>query len=180
MKRKGFSLLLGVAMIFFVAAMPVFPQQAPRMQGAAGQRASALLARQANPLVRLRNALQKAGAPELTTGEMAQIRTLVMNFRTANNLNTPVGALQSARREFNNAILSGNLTAAADQAAAIVNGQRDNAIARMTAQAGFAAAIIDLLRENGQAEPLLNQIGGDGLVRLTMSLASGPLRERVR
>ena len=176
MKMNRFNLLLSVVVVFSLAVLPALAQQAPAAAGGPGQRVLAPLAPQPYPLARLRNALQQAGAPALTTDEETQIKTLVTNFRTANKPEAPSTALQSAHREYDNAILNGDSPAATAQATIIVNNQTANALARMKARANFGIAVIKLLRDNKQADLLLKWMGSNGLVQLAMSLIEGPAR----
>ncbi len=172
MKRSIILTTLVLVLFSAVAAAPAPAQQGPA--AGAGRRMAARMAAQADPLSRLANILERAGAPALTTDEQTQLTTLITNFRNANAPQPPSDAVKSAHQNLDNAVLSGDATGAAAQVTVIVSNQSAQTTARMQAQANFAIDVIKILRANGQIDPLLKQFGDAGVVRMAMSLAAGP------
>jgi Spy/CpxP family protein refolding chaperone len=125
-------------------------------------------------LGRLKRALSEAGAAALTAAQEDRINTLITNFRNSQTPPTPSATLETARREYDNAILNGDSAGAAAQAAIITTETSANSTARLKSMASFGIAVIKELRSNGdQAGALVKSIGATGTVRLVLSLA-GP------
>ncbi len=177
MRRNRLKLILAAVPVFCLIGIAVFGQQAPVQRNELGQRLLRQLVARANPMARLNNALQRAGAPVLTSEEETQLKTLIQEFRNANKPQAPGGNLQSIRSQFNEAILNQDLAAAENLARLTVQAQSENSVAQLTARANFAMAVINMLRSNSQLEPLLEWMGSNGVVQLALSLTRAPLRE---
>ena len=95
MKKSVLNLMLLAVLVSVVAVMAAFAQQ-PAAAGAMGQRMGAQMGAQADPLARLTRALERAGAPALSSAEETQLKTLITNFRDANKPQAPGSALQTA------------------------------------------------------------------------------------
>jgi hypothetical protein len=127
-----------------------------------------------DPLRQLKNALQNAGAPALTTSQETQLTALLTSFRTANRPTAPDATVQSARRDYQDAVVAGDAAAASKNAAILLTNMADQAAARMKAQTDFTIAAINILRTNGdQLSILAKQVGNAGVVRLVDSLIGG-------
>ena len=129
-----------------------------------------------DPLAHLKNALQEAGAPALTSAQETALDALITAFRSAHQTPpTPGTAVQSARAAYDNAILNQDNAGAAAQAAIIANDQAANSLQRQTELANFGIEVIKVLKSSGdQVTPLVTRFGTGGAVRLVLSLAGGP------
>jgi hypothetical protein len=174
MKARHFEFIC-IPMLLLLASIQAHALQNPVVPGP-NQAVAAVP--QVNPLAGLKNALRQSGAPVLTPDEETKIKTLVQDFHTVLKPEAPGDALQAAHREFDTAILTGNPAAAVAQATIWINSQSARELTRMKAQADFAVAIIKMLRENNQADPLLRWMGTNGIVNLAMSLTGIPLLSR--
>jgi len=125
-----------------------------------------------DPLTPLKRALTASGAPALNTAQETQLTSLITAFRNANQPKGPDTTMQSVRNEYDNAVVSGNATAAAKDVALIVSNMADKATARMKAETDFAIAAIGNLSSD-QLSLLVKQVGTSGVVRLVQTLA-GP------
>ena len=128
-----------------------------------------------NPLAPLNNALQAAGASELSSEQESEIRALIEEFRNAHPRPVQNADIPDARRAYEEAILSGDSAAAASQAESIAKEQLDNMVQRQADAAVFAVSVIGILGANsGQADALTTQMGTRGFVRLILSLVNRP------
>lgn len=121
----------------------------------------------------LKNALQAAGAPELTTDQETSIKNLITNFRAANQPVPPDGNAQADRLKYDEAILSGNTAAVSAQINKMVSYQVGQISARMNAEAAFTMAVVQVLTAD-QVNLLQKRMGSGGLVGMLQSLAGGP------
>ncbi len=173
MKKSLFYLTAVASLATLFSMMTAFAQQ-PAATGVPGQGMRAQMATQANPLARLTRALERAGAPALSSAEETQLNTMITNFRDANKPQAPGSALQTARLNLENAIVSGDSAGATTQVGIIVTEQNAAMAARMKAHASFAIDVVNVLKTNGQLDLLVKQFGNSGVARLAMSLAGGP------
>ncbi len=150
MKKSVLNKILGIVLIFTLAALPALAQ---------GRRA-APSGQPPNPLARLGRALQDANAPALTTDEQTKIAGLISSTTISR---PPSNALQA----FEAAILAGTV----DQTAAktITDAQAANFMAR----ANFASSVAQILITNGQLTPLVTKFGSTRVVQLLDSLVGG-------
>jgi hypothetical protein len=125
-------------------------------------------------LAGLKNALEIAGAPALTSTQDSSLKTLIADFRNASKP-SPNTALQTARAAYENAILSGDNATAASQALVIGSAQSAEMVKRESDAAIFAIHVVNILKtEGGQLEALIAKMGSSGTARLLLSLAGGP------
>ena len=144
---------------------------AAQVQGPPGQRGPA---QPPDPLRQLNMALQQAGAPALTADQAKQIIFLIDDFRASTRPAPRAAAVQQARVDYENAILSGNLAAATAQISTLAGEQTSNAPARMQGEAKLAIGILQVLQSNGgQLALLQTSMTNSQLVRLLESLAGG-------
>jgi hypothetical protein len=140
-------------------------------QGPPGQRGPA---QPPDPLRPLNDALQRAGASELTPDQAKQILAFVEEFRAAARPTAPSAAVQQARAGYEAAILNGDLAAATAEIPTLVAEQVANAPARMKGEAALAINILQVLRANGDQLALLQKnMNGNQLVRLLLSIGGG-------
>jgi hypothetical protein len=125
-------------------------------------------------LTGLKNALESAGAPALTSAQESSIKSLITEFRNAHQPSQNA-VLQNARTTYENAILSGDSTTAIAQASAIGNAQSAEMVQRETAAAAFAINVVYILRtQGGQLDALIAKMGSGGAARLLLNLVGGP------
>jgi hypothetical protein len=125
-------------------------------------------------LAGLKNALEIAGAPALSSTQESSLTALIAEFRSAHKppQNT---ALQTARTAYENAILSGDSATAASQAVVIGNTQSVEMVQRESDAAVFAINVVNILKtQSGQLDALISKMGSSGAVRLLMNLVGGP------
>jgi hypothetical protein len=128
-----------------------------------------------DPLTGLKNALQDAGAPALTSAQETSINALLTAFRSAHQKLSPSTAVQTAQAAYEDAILSGNSGAAASQATILGSAQASDMVQRQSDAAVLAIGIINILKtESGQLPALITKFGSSGVVRLVLRLAGGP------
>jgi hypothetical protein len=127
-----------------------------------------------DPLAILKNALQDAGAPTLTSAQESSIKDLLSAFRSAQQPPPQNTAVQTARAAYETAILNGNSSAAASQASAIAKAQLTDMVQRESEAAVLAINVINVLKTgSGQAPALITKLGESGFVRLVLNLAGG-------
>jgi hypothetical protein len=125
-------------------------------------------------LVQLKEALQSAGAAALTSTQESAIQALVKEFREAHR-NPPDASLESARKAYESAILSGDSASVATQAQIIANAQAANSVQREIDSAAFAINVLNILKaDSTQYSALTAKLTDSGLLRLILNLAGGP------
>ena len=130
---------------------------------------------QMEPLAFLKDALQTAGASALTSVQESDIQALITEFRNSHQKPVQNIAVENARVAYENAILSGDNSAAASQAAVLGNAQASEMVQRETDAAVFAINVIAILKTgSGQVDALVAQMGTSGFIRLIQGLAGGP------
>jgi hypothetical protein len=147
------------------AAPPVSAQLRPgrrmaMMQGTQNARDS---------LAMLRGALSRAGAAALSSTQEQQLKDLISSFKSERKSQTPDAALQSARKSYEDAILSGNAanaTTAADQLAKLLSDRSSKAL---EARATFLAKAYAVLQSD-QTSALESSVGKNGVLRALRSL----------
>ncbi len=127
---------------------------------------------QRNPLASLQSAIQRSGAPALTSDQQTQLQTLIQNFRSAQRPTGPNANIQSAQQNFENAVLSGNTSNATSAADALASAMSAEAPKHLEALATFDVQALNILQP--QASALKQEMGNSGLVALLSSLAGGP------
>ncbi len=125
-----------------------------------------------DPLAFLKQALNKAGAAALDSSQETALNSLITNFRNANKPGAPDAAVQAARDEYANAILSKHQSGAIAAADKLANLMSAHQQARLEAEATFQIQALSLLHSD-QVASLQNSIGNNGILRVLMSLA-GP------
>ena len=155
--KKGFSVVL---LILCLGAVSLAWAQMNRLAG------------QGNPLTRLQRAIQKSGAPALTTDQQTALKTLVQTYRSAQRSTGLISAVQSARQNLENAVLSGDQTSATSAADALASAITANVPRRLEALAIFEVQALAILQP--QASALKQELGNSGFVALLESLAGGP------
>ena len=173
MRTNRVQMVLAAALAICLCAAP---SVAAPPQGPPGQRGPA---QPPDALRQLNDALQRAGAPPLTTDQAQQIRALIQDFRASSRPAPPSSAVQQARGSYEAAILKGDLAAATAQIPTLVREQTANAPARMQAEAALAINVLQVLRTNGDQLALLQKsLDGNQLARLLLSMAGagGPAR----
>jgi hypothetical protein len=125
-------------------------------------------------LAGLKNALQNAGAPALTSEQENTINTLIGNFRSAHKPSQN-SALQTARTAYENAILAADSATAVSQAQVIGNVQAAEIVKRESDAAIFAINAVQILKtQSGQLDALITKMDSSGTARLLLSLVAGP------
>lgn len=127
------------------------------------------------PLAPLKNALRIAGTPELTPEQEENIQALIKEFRDTHQRPIQNEDIQNARMAYEEAILKGDLAAAASQAEVLGRYQATEIVQRESDAAAFVINVIGILKADpGQADALISQMGTRGFVRMILSLAGGP------
>ena len=123
----------------------------------------------------LKATLLNAGASELTSDQESSILTLINEFRNTHQIPTEDMNIQSAREEYENAILNSDYDTAASQALILADAQAVAMALREKDAAVFAIETIAILKKNsGQYEALIDQVGQNGMVKMVLSLVGGP------
>ncbi len=125
-----------------------------------------------NPMVRLKNALEAASAPQLTVGQEQSITRLITAYQDAHPHQTPNSTVQSARDAYANAILKGQYDESSVEV--IVNTMAANAAARLKDEAAFAISVIQILTTD-QVNLTEQNLGTNRFVRLLVSLTTGTI-----
>jgi hypothetical protein len=125
-----------------------------------------------NPLIFLERAIQKSGAPTLTSDQQSQLESLIRNYRSAQKTTGRDPAVQSAGRNLESAVLSGNSANATTAADALARALASDLPKHLEARANFEAQAFGILRP--QATALQQNIGNRGMLALLGSLAGGP------
>ncbi|MBS1789246.1 MAG: hypothetical protein JST85_16085 [Acidobacteria bacterium] len=129
---------------------------------------------QFDPLGRLKQALQSANAPALSTAQEDQLKTLIQQARDAHP-GAPDPALKSAHEALDAAIFAGDQAAVDVQAAIIANLTTTMTTNRLKGHAAFTIQAINVLKSNqSQLDALVQKIGSTGVVQLIGSLVGGP------
>ena len=165
-KRLAAASALCLVLVLVLAAVPAWAQ-GPR-RGPGGDTTTF------DPLNRLKQALSTAGAPALTSAQETRINTLITNFRNAHPRPTPSATLDTARSEYDKAVINADIGAAAIQAGIIASEMSAASTARLKDEATFAIDVVKELRTNGdQVGALTKSIGTTGTARLILGLAGG-------
>jgi hypothetical protein len=161
--------------VLALAMALLLPGNAPAQRQAGRGMANAATEGQPNPdlLSPLKNALQAAGAPELTTDQETSIKNLIANFRAASRPVPPDGNAQADRLKYDEAILTGDTAAVSAQISKMANHQFSQISARMNAEAAFTMAVAQVLTAD-QVNLLQKRMGSGGIVGMLQSLAGGP------
>ncbi|HYE72782.1 MAG TPA: hypothetical protein VEF04_05600 [Blastocatellia bacterium] len=130
-----------------------------------------------DPLMPLKQALKEANAPDLSSAQEEQLKTLVQNFREAHKPE-PNEAARDAHRAYDDAILAGDTGAAQAAAQAIVNATTAEAAAHLRDAAALKIQVIAVLKANpGQFNALTQRFGTQGLLGVLNGLVGGgPMR----
>ena len=165
MKTQKRYLVL-VFVILGLCLSAALPLSAQRRQG---QRIAQATQTARDPLVSLRRALNKAGATALSSAQEQQLNDLITSFKSERKAQGQDSALQSARKNYEAAILTGdvaNATNAADELAKLLSTRLS---ARLEANASFRAKAYTVLQSD-QISALESSIGKNGLLRVLGSL----------
>jgi len=162
MNRKYISgaFVLALALCVTVATTVWGQGRGPRNNP--GQRADA-------PLQLLKQALNKAGAAALDSGQEEALRSSIMAFRNANRQGTPDPAEKAARDDYSNAIIAGNNDAArtaADKLAGLISARQQT---RLEAEAAFGIQALSILHSD-QIAALQTSVGKEGMLRILASM----------
>ncbi len=125
-----------------------------------------------DPLTRLKNALQAAGASALTTDQQTQLQSQITAYKTARQGQAPSASLQADRSQLESAILAKDSAAAKAAADKIAADMAGNITSHLEDQANFAIQALSVL-SGDQVTALQNHVGSAGVVRLLQSLAGG-------
>jgi hypothetical protein len=126
------------------------------------------------PMAQLKNALETAGAPALTSSQETAIQALLTDFRKAHRAPRK-SATQTARAAYETAILNGDLSAAAAQAETIGVAEAADIVQRETDAAALAINLLSILKADAeQYNALIAKMGSSGVVRLALGIAGGP------
>ncbi|HQR35213.1 MAG TPA: hypothetical protein PLK30_20915 [Blastocatellia bacterium] len=129
---------------------------------------------QFDPLMRLKQALQSANAPALTTAQEDQLKALIQQAHDAHP-GAPDPALEAAHDALGAAIFAGNRAAADAQISIIANLTNTMMTNRMKGHSTFTIQAINVLKSNqAQLDALVQKIGSTGVVQLMGSLVGGP------
>ena len=144
-KEGVFNFVLGAALICILALLPALAQR-----------------RQSNPLARLEQALQAAGANALSSTEQTGIGNLIRSSSIAPPSSTAVSSLEAN-------IISG--TADPTDVGTITGAMTSN----YTARVNFAISVVQMLNSGdaSRVKALVTKFGNDRVVRLLESLAGG-------
>jgi|WetSurSiteA1Bulk_404760.scaffolds.fasta_scaffold23296_2 hypothetical protein len=162
-QKKYLVLVFVILGLCLGAALPLSAQ---RRQG---QRIARATQTARDPLVSLRQVLNKAGATALSSAQEQQLNDLITMFKSERKAQGQDSALQSARKNYETAILTGdvaNATNAADELAKLLSTRLS---ARLEANASFRAKAYTVLQSD-QVSALESSIGKDGLLRVLRSL----------
>ncbi len=125
-----------------------------------------------DPLAFLQRAIQKSGAPALSTDQQSQLQSLIQTYRSSQTSKGPDSAVQSARQSFDSAVLSGNSQNATAAADTLAGAMTANAPKHLEALANFEVQALAILQP--QMSGLRQTLGNDRLLSLLGSLAGGP------
>jgi hypothetical protein len=168
-QKKYLGLLVAVLGLCLAVALPLSAQMRQ------GRRMAMMQGAQTGPdsLVMLRSALSHAGAAALSSTQEQQLNDLISTFKSERKSQSPDTAQQSARKNYNDAILSGNVanaTTAADQLAKALSDRSSKAL---EARATFLAKAYAVLQSN-QVSSLESSVGKNGVLKALRSLI-GPV-----
>jgi Spy/CpxP family protein refolding chaperone len=168
-QKKYLGLLVATLGLCLAAALPLSAQmrQGRRMAMMQGSQTTR------DSLVTLRNALNQAGATALSSAQEQQLKDLISTFRSERKSQSPDTVLKSAKKNYDEAILSGNVanaTTAADQLAKAVS---DRSLKSFEARATFLAKAYAVLQSD-QVSALESSVGKDGVLKALRSLI-GPM-----
>ncbi len=138
----------------------------PALANAQGGRANF----QRNPLAKLNRALQSAGAAPLDANQQQQLNSLISDYRAAHPRGNPDAAVQSARRDLENAILAKDEAGVTTAAGKIATEISNNASSTIQDRGKFEIQALSILSSSQEAA-LKNQMGDAGLIRILGSLA---------
>src|SRR5262249_56902301 len=97
----------------------------------------------------------------------------ITSFRSAKPAG-PDETLEAARKAYDAALLSGDLTAAQAQATIIAGRTAELSSARLQAATKFQIEVVAALKSGGQLDALKQKLGDERVVGLIGSLAGGP------
>lgn len=123
-----------------------------------------------DPLSLLKRAITEANAPVLTGTQETELTALITAYKDAQP-DEPDAELAAAHDAYDAAILAGNATAAAAQATVIANRIAVLGKARLDLQARFEIAVLAILSNGGQLEPLKTKFTADRVLNIVRSLA---------
>ena len=128
-----------------------------------------------DPLRPLKQALEDAGAQQLSSDQEGQLRALVKSFHDSQPRPGPDDPMRAAHRAYDQAILAGDVAAAQAQATTIANQMAATGSAQLRAEAGFQVQVLNILKAAGNQLPaLLQRFGSAGLPGLLKSPLGGP------
>jgi len=133
-----------------------------------------------DPLRPLKQALEDAGASQLSSDQEVQLKALIKSFHDSLPKPGPPGpgpddAMRAAHRAYDQAILAGDVAAAQAQATAIANQMAAIGSAQLRAEASFQIQVLNILKAGGNQLPaLLQRFGSAGLPGLLRSPLGGP------
>ena len=132
-----------------------------------------------DPLTSLRQALKNAEAAALSSTQEQQLNDLVSAFKNDRKAQSPDSALQSARKNYEAAILTGNEADATSAAQQLARALSVRSSERLEARAAFLAKAYAVLL-NDQVSALERNIGRNGLLRVLRSLIRPTAVARLR
>lgn len=149
-----------IALCILASAVTVSAQPAPPEMDALGP---------------LKAALESAGAPELTSDQVQAIQALLDKFRETDRMPPVNGDFETARQEYEYAILNADPDAAAEQAVVLANARAAEMAQREADAAVFAIDTIAILEKSpDQYTALVDHAGKKGLVHIVVGLFGGP------
>ena len=166
-ERKHLVLFVALLGLCLAVAQPLSAQA--RRTGRMAQSAQATH----NSLTMLRNALNQAGATALSAAQEQQLNDLAGNFKNERKAQSPDSALQSAKKNYDAAILSGNAAEASSAAEQLAKALQVRSTTNLEARATFLAKAYAVLSSD-QVNALEGSIGKTGVLRVLRSLI-GPM-----
>jgi hypothetical protein len=116
--------------------------------------------------------IQKSGAPALTADQQSQLESLIQNYKATWKSEGPDPAIQSAHKNYENAVLSGDAAAAKAAADALAAAIANNLPRRLEAKAAFEIQAQSILRP--QIDAMRQEVGNGGIAMILGSLSGGP------
>jgi len=173
-KQKRYLVLISVVLGFCLSAvLPLSAQSRLRNRIAQATQTAR------DPLASLRQALKNAEAAALSSAQEQQLNDLANVFKSERKAQNPDSDLQSARKDYEAAILTGNEANATAAAAQLARALSARSSERLEARAAFLAKAYAVLQSD-QVSAIERNIGRNGLLRVLRSLIRPTAAARLR
>lgn len=159
-----------MAVVLMISLMASGFAWAQRGRGFGQEPGAAAPSMRMDPVARLNRALESAGAPRLSAEQEKEVTTLAENFRATRQQARSDEELTAARKNLEQAILSGNAQAADEAAAALSDRISAHMRDRIRERARLQIQVLSILNDE-QVTALKNQYGDSGLIWTLGSVA---------